>query len=112
LELLEEGQGKDQMIQSSCESSLSTSLTICLVKRPCSELGHYEVFNQSDTTLVDVNETPIVKIAPGGVKTHDVIEHELDVLILATGYDAVTGSIAQINTRGTDGVLVGDTTVF
>jgi hypothetical protein len=39
-------------------------------------------------------------------------ELALDVLILATGYDAVTGSIAQINTRGTDGVLVGDTTVF
>jgi cation diffusion facilitator CzcD-associated flavoprotein CzcO len=78
------------------------------VKRPALEQRYYEVFNQSNTTLVDVNENPIVEITPKGVKTQDGTEHEFDILILATGYDAVTGSITQINMRGTDGVLVRD----
>lgn len=78
------------------------------VKRPCLEQNYYEVFNQPNTTLVDINENPIVEITPEGVKTQDGTEHEFDILVLATGYDAVTGSMAQIDIRGTDGVLIRD----
>ena len=78
------------------------------LKRPCLEDRYFEVFNKSNTTLVDVSENSIVEVTPKGVKTQDGVEHELDVLVLATGYDAVTGSIGQIGIRGTDGVLVGD----
>jgi cation diffusion facilitator CzcD-associated flavoprotein CzcO len=76
------------------------------VKRPCLEQRYYEVYNQPNVTLVDVNENPISEITSKGVRTQDGKEHELDALVIATGFDAVTGSIAQIDIRGTDGVLV------
>ncbi|THV05889.1 FAD/NAD(P)-binding domain-containing protein [Dendrothele bispora CBS 962.96] len=74
------------------------------MKRPSLEQRYYEVFNQSsNVTLVDVNETPIEEITPKGVKTKDGREYELDVLVLATGFDMVTGGITSINVKGTDG---------
>lgn len=78
------------------------------VKRPCLEQRYYEVYNQPNVTLIDVSENPILEITPKGVKTKDGVEHELDVLVLATGFDAVSGSIAQIDIRGKDGELVRD----
>lgn len=77
-------------------------------KRPALEQEYFEVYNQPNVTLVDVNENPIIEITPKGVKTRDGAEHELDILALATGFDAVTGSITQIDIRGTDGVLIRD----
>ncbi|KAK7461691.1 hypothetical protein VKT23_008118 [Stygiomarasmius scandens] len=78
------------------------------VKRPSLEQNYYEVFNQSNVTLVDVNETPIEEITPKGVKTKDGKEYELDVLVLATGFDMVTGGITAINVKGTDGEPIGE----
>ena len=68
---------------------------------PC-ESGYYEVYNQENVLLVDVREAPIERITPTGVKTRDA-EYALDVLIFATGYDAVTGSLTRIEIRGTGG---------
>ena len=68
---------------------------------PC-ESGYYEVFNQDNVLLVDVREAPIERITPTGIKTRDA-EYALDVLIFATGYDAVTGALTRIDIRGTGG---------
>jgi len=68
---------------------------------PC-ESGYYEVFNQDNVLLVDVRDAPIERITPKGVKTRDA-EYELDVLIFATGYDAVTGPLNRINIQGIGG---------
>ncbi|KAF8074542.1 cyclohexanone monooxygenase [Lyophyllum atratum] len=76
------------------------------VKRPALEQEYYEVYNQPNVTLVDLQENPIAEVTPKGVKMQDGVEHEFDVLVLATGFDAVTGSIAQIDIRGTDGGLI------
>jgi cation diffusion facilitator CzcD-associated flavoprotein CzcO len=65
---------------------------------PC-ESGYYEVFNQDNVLLVDVREAPIQRITPKGIKTIDA-EYELDVIIFATGYDAVTGALNRIDIRG------------
>ncbi|GLB43227.1 putative cyclohexanone monooxygenase [Lyophyllum shimeji] len=73
------------------------------IKRPSLEQRYYEVYNQSNVTLIDLNENNIVEVTPKGVKTQDGVEHELDVLVLATGFDAITGSIIQIDIQGTDG---------
>jgi len=73
---------------------------------PC-ESGYYEVFNQDNVLLVDVREAPIERITPKGVKTTDA-EYELDVLIFATGYDAVTGSLIRIDIRGEGGQSLKD----
>jgi cation diffusion facilitator CzcD-associated flavoprotein CzcO len=56
-------------------------------KRPCQEQYFYEIFNQDNVDLVDVNVNPILEITPKGVKTTEK-EYELDVLILATGAHA------------------------
>ncbi|KNZ77867.1 Cyclopentanone 1,2-monooxygenase [Termitomyces sp. J132] len=78
------------------------------VKRHSLEQSYYEVFNQSNVALIDLNENPIIEVVPNGVKTRDGVVHEFDVLVLATGFDAVTGSISQIDIKGTDGVSIGD----
>ena len=68
---------------------------------PC-ESGYYEVYNRDNVLLVDVREAPIERITPTGIKTRDA-EYALDVLIFATGYDAVTGALTRIDIRGTGG---------
>ncbi|KAF5313804.1 hypothetical protein D9758_017918 [Tetrapyrgos nigripes] len=76
------------------------------VKRPSLEQRYYEVFNQPNVTLVDVNESPIEEVTSKGVKTKDGKEYELDILVLATGFDMVTGGITAINIVGKDGVPI------
>jgi cyclohexanone monooxygenase len=73
------------------------------VKRPSLEQRYFEVFNQDNVDLVDVRENPIERFSPAGVTTADGIEHPLDVLVLATGFDAVTGGITAIDIRDTKG---------
>ena len=73
---------------------------------PC-ESGYYEVYNQDNVLLVDVKEAPIERITSNGVKTTDA-EYELDVIIYATGYDAVTGSLTRIDIRGDGGQSLKD----
>lgn len=77
-------------------------------KRPSLEEQYFEVYNQPNVTLVDLQENPIVEITPKGVRTQDGVEHELDVLALATGFDAVSGGITQIDIKGTDGLCIRD----
>ena len=73
---------------------------------PC-ESGYYEVYNRDNVLLVDVRKAPIRRITPTGLQTADA-EYELDVIIFATGYDAVTGSLNRINVRGIGGQLLTD----
>jgi cation diffusion facilitator CzcD-associated flavoprotein CzcO len=71
------------------------------------ETRYYEVYNQDNVELVDITETPIERITPKGIKTSNG-EHEFDIIIYATGFDAVTGSFDRIDFRGVDGVRLKD----
>ena len=71
-------------------------------KRPSLEQWYYDMFNNDNVSLVDLNETPIERVTPNGVMT-SAGEIELDVLILATGFDAVTGGLTSIDIRSTTG---------
>jgi cation diffusion facilitator CzcD-associated flavoprotein CzcO len=71
-------------------------------KRPSLEQHFYEIFNQPNVSLVDLRKTPIESVTRRGIKT-TAGEHELDVLILATGFDAVTGGLTSIDIHGTQG---------
>ncbi len=66
------------------------------------ESGYYEVFNQDNVGLVDLMETPLVRITPAGIRTTDA-EYEFDIIIYATGFDAITGAFDRIDIRGVDG---------
>jgi cation diffusion facilitator CzcD-associated flavoprotein CzcO len=76
-------------------------------KRIPLESGYYETFNRDNVLLVDVRETPIERITPKGIKTSDK-EYEFDVIIYATGFDAVTGALTRIDIRGEGGQTLKD----
>jgi cation diffusion facilitator CzcD-associated flavoprotein CzcO len=63
------------------------------------ETKYYEAYNQPNVRLVDITETPIERITPKGIKTSDA-EYEFDIIIYATGFDAITGSFDRIDIRG------------
>ena len=71
------------------------------------ETRYYEVYNQDNVQLVDITETPIERITPAGIKT-SAGEYEFDMIIYATGFDAVTGSFDRIDIRGVDGLRLKD----
>ena len=67
------------------------------------ESGYFEVYNQPNVTLVDLTETPIERITPTGITTSDAA-YACDIIIYATGFDAITGAFDRIDFRGVDGV--------
>jgi acetone monooxygenase (methyl acetate-forming) len=72
------------------------------------ETRYLEAFLRPDVELVDVREAPIECIVPKGVMTADGTVHELDILILATGFDAGTGALTRIDIRGRGGRSLKD----
>jgi cyclohexanone monooxygenase len=68
-------------------------------KRLCLEDGYYEVFNQPNVDLVHLPEEPIEQVTATGVRTGQR-EFELDALVFATGFDAITGSVSGVEIRG------------
>jgi cation diffusion facilitator CzcD-associated flavoprotein CzcO len=71
-------------------------------RRPCLDTGYYEAFNRPNVHLVDCIEDPIERLTEGGVKTRTQ-EIALDMLILATGFDGLTGAMLAIDIRGRAG---------
>lgn len=71
------------------------------------ETGYYEAYNRPNVDLVDVSETPILRVTPKGIRT-TAREYELDTLIYATGFDAITGAFDRINIIGRDGARLRD----
>ena len=77
-------------------------------RRPSLEQNYFEVYNQDNVRLVDVRESPIERVTQRGVLTADGEEHELDIIVLATGFDTVTGGMTAIDIRGTEGESLQD----
>jgi len=69
---------------------------------------YFEQFNRSNVDVVDLKETPITQIEPHGVRTSDGKLHELDLLIFATGFDAVEGNYTRVAMHGRNGVSLKD----
>ena len=72
-------------------------------KRQLLDNGYYETFNRDNVTLVDLREDPIQEITPAGVRIATG-DHPLDMLVLATGFDAITGTLLRLNPKGRGGV--------
>ena len=71
------------------------------------ESGYFEVYNQPNVELVDLRETPIERITSAGIRT-TARDFEFDMIIYATGFDALTGAYDQIDLRGTEGRSLKD----
>lgn len=76
-------------------------------KRICTDSGYYATFNRPNVSLVDLRKDQILEVLPDGIRTRDGF-CRLDVLVLATGFDALTGAVAAIHLEGPDGVLAAD----
>jgi cyclohexanone monooxygenase len=76
-------------------------------KRIVIDTAYFDSFNRANVALVDVGTTPISAITPTGVQVGDD-HHDLDTLIFATGFDAMTGTILRIDISGRDGLKMAD----
>ncbi|MEO6023732.1 MAG: NAD(P)/FAD-dependent oxidoreductase [Burkholderiales bacterium] len=76
-------------------------------KRPPIDTHYFEAFNRDNVTLVDIKATPIEAIMPRGIHTSDA-EYPLDIIVFATGFDAMTGPLLRLDIRGRDGVKLKD----
>ncbi|PZW37580.1 cyclohexanone monooxygenase [Humitalea rosea] len=76
-------------------------------KRICVDTDYFETFNRDNVTLVDVRADPIAQVTPTGIRT-EAAEYPLDVLVLAIGFDAMTGALLRIDITGRDGVRLRD----
>jgi cation diffusion facilitator CzcD-associated flavoprotein CzcO len=74
-------------------------------KRLCIDIGYYETFNQPHVKLIDVSKSPIERITPKGVKVGGR-EYEVDAIVFATGFDAMTGALNRIDIRGRGGLAL------
>ncbi|KAE8413237.1 hypothetical protein BDV36DRAFT_304258 [Aspergillus pseudocaelatus] len=73
------------------------------------ESGYFEAYNQPNIHLVDLKKNAIDRVTPKGIRLQDGTEHELDILIYATGFNAITGAFANIDWIGKNGVpLMGN----
>lgn len=76
-------------------------------KRICTDTNYYRTFNRENVQLVDLRATPIARIDAGGLHTTQAY-FPLDTLVLATGFDAMTGSVAKIAITGRDGQALNE----
>ncbi|WP_291080212.1 flavin-containing monooxygenase [Dietzia sp. UBA5065] len=90
------------------ETARALTPTEPYAKRPLCNEGYYETFNRDNVSLVPVKENPIVRITPRGVRTADGVEHEVDILVFATGFDAVDGNYRAMDLRGRGGLHINE----
>jgi cyclohexanone monooxygenase len=76
-------------------------------KRLCIDIGYYETFNRPNVELVDVSDAPIEEITRQGVRASGR-EWEVDAIVFATGFDAMTGALLKIDIRGRGGLALKD----
>ena len=73
-------------------------------KRIPLEQHYFEVFNQDNVDLIDINTSPILEFTKTGIQTEKDGHMEFDIIVLATGFDAVTGGLTDLGVKGTDGM--------
>jgi len=74
-------------------------------KRLCVDSEYFETFNRDNVTLIDVKASPIEEITPSGLRTRDAA-YELDSIVFATGFDAMTGAVTSVDIQGRDGTTL------
>jgi cyclohexanone monooxygenase len=74
-------------------------------KRAIIDTGYFETYNRSNVHLVDLQSAPIEAITPGGIRTSDA-KYDLDCIVFATGFDAMTGTLLKMDIQGRGGVTL------
>jgi cyclohexanone monooxygenase len=95
------------IVEDPADAALLTPRQYYGTKRLILDSGYYEMFNKPNVTLVDVRSSPIEALTPTGLRTRDA-SYDVDMIVFATGYDALTGSLTRMDVRGRGGVLLRD----
>lgn len=93
------------IVKDPARAEMLTPKHVAGCKRMCLDTGYYEAFNRPNVHLVDVKATPIETFTERGVQVSGQV-HELDVMVFATGYDAMTGAMLAIDIRGRGGLTL------
>jgi len=80
-------------------AALLSPVTVVGCKRLCVDSGYYETFNLPNVSLVDLGASPVSEFFEGGLRAGGV-EYLVDAVVFATGFDAMTGALGKIDTRG------------
>ena len=88
-------------------AELLSPSTVIGCKRLCVDTGYYTAFNRANVKLVDVSDAPIERITSNGVVA-DGVEYELDCIVFATGFDAMTGALLSVDMKGRDGTTLAE----
>ena len=88
-----------QIVRDPAVAELLAPTQVFGCKRLCVDTGYYETFNRPNVALVDLRADPLVEITPDGLRTAQAC-YPLDDLVLATGFDAMTGALLRIDIRG------------
>ena len=86
-------------------AELLTPKTMIGCKRICADTNYFETYNRDNVTLVDISQTPISELTPGGLRVGDQ-SWDFDIIVYATGFDALTGSLDRIDIRGRHGLTL------
>jgi len=86
-------------------AEILTPTNIIGCKRLCVDSGYWETFNRPNVTLVDIRDEPIERITPTGARAKGQ-DYDFDCLVLATGFDAMTGALLKVDIRGRNGVTL------
>jgi len=95
------------IVEDSATAELLCPQQVIGCKRICLDTGYYESFNRANVDLVDVRSNPIESFTAKGLRTA-VQEFELEVVVFATGFDAMTGSLLKIDISGRGGCALRD----
>ena len=96
-----------EIVKDPAVADLLSPKTVIGCKRLCVDTGYFETFNRDNVELVDVSDSPIDGITERGLRVGDR-EFELDAIVFATGFDAMTGALLSIDIRGRDGRSLQD----
>lgn len=77
-------------------------------KRPCLDTSYYETYNRDNVHLVNLQRTPLIEVTEKGIRTSGR-EYEFDAIVYATGFDAMTGALTNVDIRGRDGISLKET---
>ena len=96
-----------EVVNDPATADLLSPRTMVGCKRLCVDTNYFETFNRPNVHLVDIHSSPIEKITPEGVQVGGQV-YPCDDLVLATGFDAITGAVMAVDIRGRDGQVLND----